>query len=37
MSTVAEKITNICIWCAAGVFVVMALATVGTLIWVGLM
>ena len=37
MSTIVEKIGNLCIWCAAAIFGAMAVATAGTLIWVGLM
>jgi hypothetical protein len=33
--TATQKIANVCVWCATAAILILAVATVGTLIWVG--
>lgn len=37
MSTIAQKVGNVCVWCAVAAIAVMTVATAGTLIWIGIM
>ena len=37
MSTIAQKIGNVCVWCTVAAIAVMTVVTTGTLIWVAML
>ncbi len=37
MSTIVQKIGNVCLWCIVAAIAVMTVATAGTLVWIGMM
>ena len=37
MSTMTEKLGNVCIWCAGAAVLALAAITAGVLVWVGML